>query len=65
MLAELNRLERETDQIQIRVRGKLFQLEAELNPVEVMFLYQLIDWVGDLGDRAQRVGSRLQLMLAS
>jgi hypothetical protein len=29
-----------------------------------MFLYRIIDWIGDLGDLAQRVGSRLELMLA-
>ena len=39
-------------------------LEVELPPVDVIFLYQIIDWVGDLADRAQRVGSRLQLLVA-
>jgi hypothetical protein len=29
-----------------------------------MFLYKIIDKTGGIADRAQRVGSRLQLMLA-
>jgi len=35
-----------------------------MDPVEVMFLYKVIDWVGALADLAQRVGSRFELMLA-
>ena len=30
-----------------------------------MFLYKVIDWVGELADRAQKVGSRLQRLIAS
>jgi len=64
MIKELDRIEKDTDVIQIRIRSKLFEIEQDLPPVEVMFLYRIIDWTGDLGDRAQRVGSRLQIMLA-
>lgn len=64
MLKELDRVESDTDTIQIQVRAELYKIEDTWPPVKVMFLYQIIDWIGDLGDRAQRVGSRLQLMLA-
>jgi len=64
MIKELDRIEKDTDEIQIRIRSKLFDIERDLPPVDVMFLYRIIDWTGDLGDRAQRVGSRLQIMLA-
>lgn len=64
MIKELDHIEKDTDVIQIRIRSKLFEIETDLPPVEVMFLYRIIDWTGDLGDRAQRVGSRLQIMLA-
>lgn len=64
MIKELDRIEKDTDLIQVRIRAKLFEIENDLPPVEVMFLYRIIDWTGDLGDRAQRVGSRLQVMLA-
>lgn len=64
MIDELDRIEKDTDNIQVEVRSELFKIERELNPIDVMFLYRVIDWTGDLGDRAQRVGSRLQLLLA-
>ncbi len=64
MLKELDDIERDTDAIQVRIRNALFAIEKDLPPVDVMFYYRAIDWTGDLADRAQRVGSRLQLMLA-
>ena len=64
MLTELDRLEKKTDNIQVDIRATLFAMERELPPVDVMFLYRVIDLTGDVGDCAQRVGSRLQLMLA-
>lgn len=64
LISELDRIETDTDTIQVEVRTKVFAIERDLPPIDVMFLYRVIDWTGDIGDRAQRVGSRLQLMLA-
>lgn len=64
MIDELDRIEKDTDVLQVEVRAALFAQETELPPVTVMFYYEVIDAIGDLADCAQRVGSRLQLMLA-
>ena len=64
ILHELDNIEQETDEQQVAIRHKLFVMESELPPVDVMFLYRAIDKTGEIADRAQRVGSRLQLMLA-
>lgn len=64
MIHKLDEIESDTDRIQVKIRSTLFAIETELNPVEVIFLYRIIDWIGDLGDLSQRVGSRLELMLA-
>lgn len=64
MLDQLDSIEHDTDNLQRKVRGKLFVLESSLPPVDVIFMYQVIDLIGDLADLAQRVGSRLLLMLA-
>ncbi|WP_133408026.1 TIGR00153 family protein [Parashewanella tropica] len=64
MIHKLDNIEADTDDIQIQLRRQLFALESELNPVDVMFLYKIIEWVGDLADLAERAGSRLELMLA-
>lgn len=64
MIKKLDKIESETDKIQVDIRGQIFKEEDELNPVHVMFLYKIIEWIGDLADLSQRVGSRLELMLA-
>ena len=64
LIEELDRLEHQTDGLQVALRAALFKLESGLPPVDVMFLYRVIEWIGDLADRAQKVGSRLQLLLA-
>jgi predicted phosphate transport protein (TIGR00153 family) len=64
MLKELDAIESDTDKLQVEVRAQVFAREKELHPVDVMFIYRVIEGIGGLGDLAQRVGSRLQLMLA-
>ncbi|MDH5360443.1 MAG: TIGR00153 family protein [Gammaproteobacteria bacterium] len=64
LIKKLDKLESESDKLEVKLRASLFKLEKDMNPVEVMFLYQVIDWIGDLADRAERVGSRMELLLA-
>lgn len=64
MLDQLDRLEHITDEHERAIRAKLFSIEKDLPPIDVMFLYQVISMIGDLADRAQQVGSRLQLLVA-
>lgn len=64
MIAKLSHLEHETDEQQIGLRQIVFGLEETLPPVNVIFLYKIIEWTGDLADRAQDVGDRLQILLA-
>ena len=64
MITRLDELEGQADVLQIKMRRKLFELEDNLPAVKVIFMYKVIDWVGDLADRAQQVGSRLELLLA-
>ncbi len=64
LIEELDRLEHKTDKLQIKIRAELFRIEKDLPAVNVMFLYQIIDWVGELSDKAQKVGARLQVVIA-
>ena len=61
----LDKAEGESDQHQVKVRQALIQLESELNPIDVMFLYKIIDLIGDLSDNAQTVGNRMMYLIAS
>jgi predicted phosphate transport protein (TIGR00153 family) len=64
IISEVNDLESKSDKIQHRIRMKLFPLEATLPPVDVMFYYRAVEWLGELADSAQKVGSRLEVLLA-
>jgi predicted phosphate transport protein (TIGR00153 family) len=64
MIAAVELRERESDKLQVDLRRALFQIEKNLGAVDVMFLYTIIDLVGDLADIAERVGHRVQMMLA-
>lgn len=64
LITELDELEHSVDLLEVTIRTGLFEIETTLPPVEVMFLYKVFDWVGDLANRAEKVGSRLQLLLA-
>jgi len=64
MIEKLDEIESDNDRIQVKVRAEMFKLEKELHPIDVIFMYKIIDWIGELADRAQRVGSRMELMLA-
>lgn len=64
MILTLDELEHESDRQQVDIRKQLYTLEKDLPPIDVMFLYKVIEEVGELADHAQKVGGRLQLLLA-
>jgi len=64
MLQNLNEAEDETDELGIALARALFEHEDELKPVSVMMWYQIIEWVGDLADYAEKVGDQLRLLIA-
>lgn len=61
---QLNKLEDETDEMGIALSRALFAMEDELKPVSVMFWYQMLQWIGDLADYAEKVGDRMRLLIA-
>ncbi len=64
MIEELSRLESETDELAERAQRKLFALESELG-VGVVFWNQIVGWIANLADNAERVGNRLRLLIAN
>jgi len=47
-----------------RVADVLFAIEKDYHPIDMMFLYDIIEKVGGLANRARRVGGRLQTLVA-
>lgn len=64
MLDELDAIETDTDDRQAGLRLSLFKVEKDLDPIHVMFLYQVIELTGEIADMAERVGRRLELLLS-
>lgn len=64
MIRELDKLETHSDQLQIETRSELFRIEKDLPPIDVMFLYKIIELIGEIADAAQRVGHCFMLLLA-
>ena len=64
LIKELDNLENKSDIHQVQLRASLYQLEPNLPPVDVMFLYKIIDLIGEIADDSQKVGSRLLILIA-
>ena len=64
MVGELSDIEDETDVLGMELARALFAQEEKLSPVSVMFWYQMIQWIGDLADYAEKVGDRMRLLIA-
>lgn len=64
LIEELDRIETDTDDRQAALRAALFVIEGTLQPVDVIFLYRVIELTGEIADMAERVGRRLELLLS-
>ena len=64
MIEELDQIETDTDDKQAALRSALFEIESTLNPIEAVFMYQVIETTGQIADMAERVGRRLELLLS-
>ena len=64
MIDAINAEETAADDCGIEVTRKLFSLEGELGPVDVMLWFQIFRQLGELADLAEGIGNRLRLLLA-
>ncbi len=64
LIEELDRIETDTDTMQAELRASLYKIEDSLNPIDAIFIYQVIEQTGEIADMAERVGRRLELLLS-
>ena len=64
MINDLDKIEYEADKLEHQINNALFVIEKSLDPIDAIFLYRVIREVGETADIAQRVGARLELLLA-
>lgn len=64
LIEKLDVLEDECNQMQVQLRADIIPLEADLPPVDVMFLYNVVDLVGEISNVAERIGNRLMILVS-
>ncbi|MDH3334045.1 MAG: TIGR00153 family protein [Gammaproteobacteria bacterium] len=64
LIEELDQIETKTDEQQTKIRSALFEIEKTLDPIDAIFLYEVIALTGEIADMAERVGRRLELLLS-
>ena len=64
MIDEVSKAETEADNLEDMLVKKLFEVEDQMNPVDVVFWYEVFEWIGDLADYSKKTGNRLRLMIA-
>lgn len=64
MIMTLYEIEHDSDERLTDLRHRIFEIEKDLSAIDTIFLYKLVQWIDDLADNAQTVGSRLQILIA-
>jgi len=64
MIEKLEVIEKDTDKLERKLRHAMFKIEKEYPPLDMMFLYRMIRWIGKLADVSHQVGARIQLLMA-
>lgn len=64
LIEELDQIETDTDDKQAALRAALFKIEKNLDPIDAIFMYKVIELTGEIADMAERVGRRLELLLS-
>ena len=57
-------IETTADSIGVDINHALFTHAKDMDPVSVVFLYQLIGWIDDLADYSEKLAIRARLLLA-
>ena len=64
LIEELDQIETDTDDKQAALRSSLYKIEKTIDPIDAIFMYQVIELTGEIADMAERVGRRLELLLS-
>jgi len=65
VLDKLHTAEHANDLKQVELRKVIFEIEKELDPVDAIFQYNIVELIADIADQAQTVGNRMMYLIAS
>ena len=63
MIDSLSETETRTDDLLLELNRKLFLMESKMKPMDVMFWYEIFEWIGNLADYAEKMGNRLRVWM--
>jgi uncharacterized protein Yka (UPF0111/DUF47 family) len=63
LMQEVTAIESEADVASSEITRVLFAHFPEMDPVAVVFFYQLVGWIDDLADFSEKLALRSQLLL--
>ena len=61
----IHKLEHENDRLQVELRDLLMTEEKKISPIDAMFMYKVLERIGNLADSAHHIGEKFLLMLVS
>ena len=64
LVAGLDQLEHDNDELEAALRNHFFTIEKDFPPVDVMFLYDIINRIGSLADISKTVGHILTRLVS-
>ena len=65
MIDNISFLETEADSLEDALVERLYGIEKDMYPVDVMFWYKVFELVGDVADYSKKTSNRLRLTIAS
>ncbi len=65
MVDHLPESQTQITQLEARLHGKLFQIEKQMQPVDVIFWYEIFKSLGSLANSTNKIGNHLRLMTVS
>jgi hypothetical protein len=65
MIDNISFLETEADSLEDTLVERLYVIEKDMYPVDVMFWYKVFELIGDIADFSKKTSNRLRLTIAS
>lgn len=63
-IEQIGPIEHEADELERSLTKKLFAMEDDMKPVDVIFWYEIFQQIGDISDYAEKMANRLRLLIA-
>ena len=63
-IEEIAKIEQQADEQQTVLRAAVFEIEGTLNPVDAVFLYELIDEIWRIAEAAEGIGQCLEMLIS-